>query len=126
MDKTGNTQLNLHDEIYTVRLNLNGVPIPNVESLKEGVGQERNLDEPQGCGSCYGAETPSQPCCNTCDGRTSCSLQLKMAEVRLAYNRKGWAFSNDNKFSQVSTRIINHNLVVPKGGTRCHFARTTE
>ena len=38
--------------------------------------------------SCYGAETPEQPCCNTCE------------EVREAYRKKGWAFSNPHGIAQ--------------------------
>lgn len=34
------------------------------------------------CGSCYGAETAQQPCCNTCE------------EVRTAYQHKGWMLTN--------------------------------
>lgn len=34
----------------------------------------------QVCKSCYGAETPERPCCNTCD------------DVREAYSHKTWKF----------------------------------
>lgn len=39
------------------------------------------ITEEKDCGSCYGAETVSGQCCNTCD------------EVREAYRSKGWAFA---------------------------------
>jgi len=39
------------------------------------------VDGEKECGSCYGAETVSGQCCNTCD------------EVREAYRSKGWAFA---------------------------------
>ena len=39
------------------------------------------------CGSCYGAETASRPCCNTCE------------EVKDAMEQKGWSYDS-SKFSQ--------------------------
>ena len=38
--------------------------------------------------SCYGAETPDMPCCNTCE------------QVREAYRQKGWAFNNPQGIEQ--------------------------
>jgi hypothetical protein len=46
----------------------------------EAVAPAPAADEKE-CGSCYGAETISGQCCNTCD------------EVREAYRSKGWAFA---------------------------------
>jgi hypothetical protein len=46
----------------------------------EAVVPVPSADEKE-CGSCYGAETISGQCCNTCD------------EVREAYRSKGWAFA---------------------------------
>ena len=40
------------------------------------------------CGSCYGAETEPNQCCNTCD------------EVRDAYRRRGWALGQDTNVKQ--------------------------
>lgn len=42
------------------------------------------------CGSCYGGEPPAGGCCNTCE------------EVREAYARKGWSFSDPDHIDQVS------------------------
>ena len=41
------------------------------------------------CGSCYGGELPESGCCNTCE------------EVREAYIKKGWSFSNPDTIEQV-------------------------
>jgi endoplasmic reticulum-Golgi intermediate compartment protein 3 len=40
------------------------------------------------CGQCYGAETTTGQCCNTCE------------EVRAAYREKGWALENLSKIEQ--------------------------
>ncbi len=45
--------------------------------------------DPNYCGSCYGSESEEGQCCNTC------------AEVREAYRKKGWAFSNPETIEQV-------------------------
>ena len=61
-----------HD-VYKKRLQADGTPID--EGIKHTIGPE-NLDlmskdkvdeNGTACGSCYGAQTPTQPCCNTCD-----------------------------------------------------------
>lgn len=61
-----------HD-VYKKRLQADGTPID--EGTKHTIGPE-NLDlmsrdsvDENGtvCGSCYGAQTTAQPCCNTCD-----------------------------------------------------------
>lgn len=60
-----------HD-VYKKRLRADGTPID--EGIKHEIGPE-NIDESTVmktengtvCGSCYGAQTANQPCCNTCD-----------------------------------------------------------
>ena len=42
----------------------------------------------QKCEDCYGAATPEQPCCNTCE------------EVRNAYRKKGWEFKDPKSIVQ--------------------------
>jgi 7-cyano-7-deazaguanine synthase in queuosine biosynthesis len=46
--------------------------------------------DPNYCGDCYGGEKPPSGCCNTCE------------EVRDAYMRKGWSFTNADNIEQVS------------------------
>ena len=61
-----------HD-VYKKRLQADGTPID--EGTKHTIGPENldlmskdNVDENGTvCGSCYGAQTTAQPCCNTCD-----------------------------------------------------------
>ncbi|RWW51174.1 hypothetical protein BHE74_00042507 [Ensete ventricosum] len=40
------------------------------------------------CGTCYGAETSDDQCCNSCE------------EVREAYRKKGWALTNPDMIDQ--------------------------
>lgn len=59
--------------MYKKRLQADGTPID--EGTKHTIGPENldllsrdNVDENgTACGSCYGAQTNTQPCCNTCD-----------------------------------------------------------
>ena len=53
----------------------------------EAIAVPQNMNQ---CDSCYGAETPEQPCCPTCE------------DVRLAYKAKGWSFSSAKNIAQVS------------------------
>ena len=41
-----------------------------------------NYSPPNGCGSCYGAESPKYRCCNSCD------------DLKEAYKLKGWSVAN--------------------------------
>ncbi len=72
---------NLQDhDVYKKRLQADGTPID--EGTKHSIGPE-NIDlmskdkvDENGtvCGSCYGAQTATQPCCNNCD--EVCSLHM--------------------------------------------------
>ena len=42
------------------------------------------------CGSCYGGDVPESGCCTTCE------------DVREAYIRKGWSFSDPDSIEQVN------------------------
>lgn len=66
-----------HD-VYKKRLRADGTPID--EGTKHEIGPE-NIDESSSikttengtvCGSCYGAQTAKQECCNTCDEVIKC------------------------------------------------------
>lgn len=48
------------------------------------------------CGSCYGGVPPASGCCNTCE------------DVRQAYIRKGWSFSNPDGIAQVGLLPLKH------------------
>ncbi|CAG5125691.1 unnamed protein product, partial [Candidula unifasciata] len=95
MDVSGDSQIDIHTNLFKQRLDLNGLPINEApEQHKPGEGKpSTDLEivtqlDPSRCESCYGAETPDQKCCNTCD------------EVREAYRKKGWAFQDPNSILQ--------------------------
>lgn len=66
-----------HD-VYKKRLQADGTPID--EGIKHTIGPENidliskdNVNENgTACGSCYGAQTSTQQCCNTCDEVCAC------------------------------------------------------
>ena len=87
MDVSGETHLDVDHEIFKQRLDPRGQALIEHEPVKHEVGPHAKLDKdenittpsPPDCGSCYGAEEETRPCCNTC------------SEVREAYRTKGWA-----------------------------------
>ena len=90
MDVAGDNQLNMEDTMFKQRLSANGEVIGNALSAGmnsnvkvEGDKKSDSMDvsDPELCLSCYGAETGTVPCCNTCQS-------LKDAYVAL-----GWSTS---------------------------------
>ncbi|XP_001948436.1 endoplasmic reticulum-Golgi intermediate compartment protein 3 [Acyrthosiphon pisum] len=94
VDNSGETHLQVDHNIYKRRLNLEGQPISDPEK-SDDVGSKKTLNPPSMlksnetddanntediCGSCYGAESSTIPCCNTCD------------DVKRAYKMKNWDF----------------------------------
>jgi len=114
LDKTGNHQLNIHHDIFTTRLDKFGQSIEEKE--KEVVGRDDqavdvDLENPEkfDCGSCYGAETETRKCCNTCE------------EVQQAYNAKGWGFNDPHRIVQCVQEGFMENLKSQKDeGCRVH------
>jgi hypothetical protein len=85
MDVAGEQQNGIDHDIVKIRLDGGtGVPIGSafavrMEAAANGTGEPEPTPLPSDyCGSCFGAEEPGLPCCNTCE------------EVRNAYARKGW------------------------------------
>lgn len=94
MDISGDVQRDVTHQILKVRLDKNGVQIPDSASADprndlDRLNEQRSADY---CGSCYGG-LPSNPngCCNTCD------------DVRQAYISRGWSFSAPESIAQVGT-----------------------
>eukprot|EP01126_Amoeba_proteus_P067499 TRINITY_DN9981_c0_g1_i2.p1 TRINITY_DN9981_c0_g1~~TRINITY_DN9981_c0_g1_i2.p1 ORF type:complete len:394 (+),score=67.54 TRINITY_DN9981_c0_g1_i2:182-1363(+) len=117
IDKSGRYQLNIRDDIYTVRLGKDGLPVPFSEKTREIVSSNSSLDlsaevlnpENLTCGSCYGAETPEQPCCRTCD------------DVRRAYAAMAWAFTEVMHVEQCTQEgLISRLLVQKEEGCNLH------
>uniref|UniRef100_A0A0K0FDJ3 Endoplasmic reticulum-Golgi intermediate compartment protein 3 n=1 Tax=Strongyloides venezuelensis TaxID=75913 RepID=A0A0K0FDJ3_STRVS len=94
LDQGGQSQENIVDNVYKMRLDPDGNLKANSEMVKLVVNNNHtivpNLNAttplpPNYCGSCYGASTG---CCNTCD------------EVREAYQLRGWSIQNLDNIEQ--------------------------
>ncbi|KAJ7006783.1 hypothetical protein NC653_005978 [Populus alba x Populus x berolinensis] len=96
MDISGEQHLDVKHDIIKKRLDSHGNVI---EARQDGIGApkiEKPLQRHGGrlehnetyCGSCYGAETTDEDCCNSCE------------EVREAYQKKGWAVTNPDLMDQ--------------------------
>lgn len=94
MDISGEVQRDVTHQILKVRLDQNGILIPDSASADprndlDRLNEQRSSDY---CGSCYGGLPTGQTgCCNTCD------------EVRQAYVSRGWSFSTPESIAQVGT-----------------------
>ncbi|KAN0060602.1 ER-derived vesicles protein erv46 [Thecaphora frezii] len=90
MDISGEHQSDIKHDIERIRVNADGVPVES--GTKKGLtGDAARIAKTRGkdyCGSCYGGISPANGCCNTCD------------EVREAYVRKGWSFSDPDHVDQ--------------------------
>uniref|UniRef100_A0A7I4BX55 Endoplasmic reticulum vesicle transporter C-terminal domain-containing protein n=1 Tax=Physcomitrium patens TaxID=3218 RepID=A0A7I4BX55_PHYPA len=97
MDISGEAHLDVKHNIFKKRLDVNGKVIE--PARQESINQPK-LDKPLQkhggrlehnetyCGSCFGAETEEDHCCNNCE------------EVREAYRKKGWALNNPDLIDQ--------------------------
>ncbi|KAL0422371.1 UNVERIFIED_CONTAM: Endoplasmic reticulum-Golgi intermediate compartment protein 3 [Sesamum latifolium] len=96
MDISGERHLDIRHDIFKKRIDSDGNVI---EVRQEGIGApkiERPLQRHGGrlehnetyCGSCYGAETSDDDCCNSCE------------EVREAYRKRGWGLTNTDLIDQ--------------------------
>ncbi|WVQ79012.1 hypothetical protein IAT38_001104 [Cryptococcus sp. DSM 104549] len=90
MDISGEHQTEFQHHVTKTRLSKDGKAISQVEGgqLKGDVERANLNKDPNYCGSCYGASPPESGCCNSCE------------EVRQAYARKGWSFSDPTGIEQ--------------------------
>lgn len=96
MDISGEQHRNIKHDIFKKRIDTSG----NVIGVRQdGIGAptiERPLQRHGGrlehnetyCGSCFGAETSDDDCCNSCE------------EVREAYSKRGWGMTNPDLIDQ--------------------------
>eukprot|EP00245_Coleochaete_scutata_P005348 TRINITY_DN18829_c0_g1_i1.p1 TRINITY_DN18829_c0_g1~~TRINITY_DN18829_c0_g1_i1.p1 ORF type:complete len:387 (-),score=74.58 TRINITY_DN18829_c0_g1_i1:407-1567(-) len=97
MDISGDQHLDVVHNIFKRRLDRDGKAID--EAKKDIIGGHK-VEKPMHkdgrellpnetyCGSCFGAEEKVDECCNTCE------------DVREAYRRRGWAFTNPDLIEQ--------------------------
>lgn len=118
MDVSGEHQIGIEHTIFKQRLDKHGNMISesmeqadlnhashhrdeedNGKKMKRDALQKK-MQAQDYCGSCYGAESSPEECCNTCQ------------QVREAYRRKGWAFKSDldieQCFDDVQERVSNY------------------
>jgi len=94
MDVSGEQQADLDHDIFKERYDEMGQRIEEKvqkEELGDKGADTQNTNDTEAtkkCGSCYGAESPTYPCCNTCE------------EVRKAYQSKGWALNDPDGIEQ--------------------------
>jgi hypothetical protein len=99
MDISGDLQRDLAHNIIKTRLEENGAIIPNSHSsdLESDIARNHAV-VPGYCGSCYGAQTTEEQCCNTCE------------EVREAYVNRGWSFGNPDGIEQCAKENYSEHL----------------
>lgn len=80
MDVAGDQQNGINHDISKLRLDKKGRAIGSAfaHSLDDEDIPKPVSDDPNYCGSCYGAETEELKCCNTCE------------QVKQSYAAKGW------------------------------------
>lgn len=90
MDISGERQSDITHNIVKTRLNPDGHEISSekVNQLKGDAHRAAEVQDPNYCGSCYGASPPANGCCNTCE------------DVQQAYSRQGWSFSDPTGIEQ--------------------------
>jgi len=106
MDIAGEHQLDVEHNLFKKRLTPDGRPLgiekgelePAVTPYSTSSADTAESVTEKQCGSCYGAETDLDQCCNTC------------AEVREAYRKKGWAFTDPNSIEQCAREGFVDNL----------------
>lgn len=86
MDSTGEQKVDINQQIYKTRIDTKGSPLGPAKR-DEGTPSKELLD-PNYCGSCYGAESETRKCCNSCK------------EVQLAYQERHWVVKNLSIFEQ--------------------------
>jgi len=97
MDISGEQHLDVRHNIYKKRLDSHGKAVaepkqdkinnPKIQKPLQKHGGRLEHNETY-CGSCFGAESSDDDCCNSCE------------EVREAYRKKGWAMTNADLIDQ--------------------------
>lgn len=103
MDVSGETQLDVEHNLYKRRLAPDGRAIDETKHEILGDNHTEVELDPERCESCYGAESAEAKCCNTC------------AEVRAAYQKKGWAFTDPKGIVQCEREGYTNDMEEQKG-----------
>ncbi|KAH6789972.1 Endoplasmic reticulum vesicle transporter protein [Perilla frutescens var. frutescens] len=96
MDISGEQHHNIRHDIFKTRIDSHGnvinvrqdgIGAPKIEKPLQRHGGRLEHNEKY-CGSCFGAETSDDQCCNSCD------------EVREAYRKRGWGLTDPDIIDQ--------------------------
>ncbi|KAL3617267.1 hypothetical protein CASFOL_038812 [Castilleja foliolosa] len=96
MDISGERHLDIKHDIFKKRIDSHanvigvrqdGIGAPKIERPLQKHGGRLEHNETY-CGSCFGAESTDEECCNSCE------------EVREAYRKKGWGLTNTDLIDQ--------------------------
>lgn len=111
MDISGEMHLDVDHDVYKRRLDSSGKVInPEGEKHEVGPQQDPELESKHNgtyCGSCYGAGSEGE-CCSSCE------------EVRSAYRKKGWAFTDPQGIEQCAKEGYVQKLR-DQAGEGCHL-----
>ncbi|KAG5453770.1 Endoplasmic reticulum-Golgi intermediate compartment protein 3 [Clonorchis sinensis] len=89
MDSTGEQKIDVSQQIYKTRIDSTGSPISATRRDDGNPSKGQVVTKgPDYCGSCYGAESETRKCCNTCK------------EIQLAYQERHWVVKNLSVFEQ--------------------------
>ncbi|EXB55308.1 hypothetical protein L484_017219 [Morus notabilis] len=111
VDISGEQHLDIRHDIVKKRIdghgNLiqakqDGIGAPKIEKPLQRHGGRLEHNEKY-CGSCFGAETSDDDCCNSCE------------EVREAYRKKGWALTNADLVDQCKREGFVQNIKDEEG-----------
>uniref|UniRef100_A0A0K0E9C5 Endoplasmic reticulum-Golgi intermediate compartment protein 3 n=1 Tax=Strongyloides stercoralis TaxID=6248 RepID=A0A0K0E9C5_STRER len=115
LDQGGQSQENIVDNVYKMRLDSNGNLKANSEMIKLEINKNHTIISnnittttvPENyCGSCYGAATG---CCNTCE------------DVRSAYEQRGWSIEDLDKVEQCKNDPV-VKLLTERQGEGCRVS----
>lgn len=111
MDVAGDIHMNIDHGVFKTRLDPStGRPIG--QAFRENITEHKHEEEAAAlpadyCGSCYGAATSDDQCCNSC------------ADVRDAYSNKGWGIGNLGEVAEQCVREAKNPAMLSKAGEGC-------
>ncbi|KAK1566639.1 hypothetical protein Q3G72_002288 [Acer saccharum] len=121
MDISGEQHLDIRHDIFKKRIDAHGnvievkqdvIGAPKIEKPLQRHGGRLEHNETY-CGSCFGAETSDDDCCNSCE------------EVQEAYRKKGWALTNADMIDQCKREGFVQK-VKDEEGEGCHIYGSLE
>ncbi|KAK3185024.1 hypothetical protein Dsin_032310 [Dipteronia sinensis] len=121
MDISGEQHLDIRHDIFKKRIDAHGnvievkqdvIGAPKIEKPLQRHGGRLEHNETY-CGSCFGAETSDDDCCNSCE------------EVQDAYRKKGWALTNADMIDQCKREGFVQK-VKDEEGEGCHIYGSLE